>query len=264
MGICGSKTGPGPDPQAAEKPVAAAAAASDSKSAEGKSDGGGFLYWIDYKMLDDCRDNCFTLFGSMTPEQDKADMGDSITLLGRWHDGASASGAGVCRAPSAKAVQNWLLNWASMCTCEVKPVQDDNTTRSIILKKDADFAFDYSHIGDEAAAGEHIFLCKFKFYTDKKEQAYKIFGGMTEAQDTGDAGKVRSLGRYHHMGTGSGYVVCAATSEVDIFKWIYNWVSMCEVTVQPVLTDSEARKIIRARPGHAAKSEALMKAMGMA
>ena len=50
-------------------------------------------------------------------------------------------------------LQNWLLNWASMCTCEVKPVQDDNTTRSIILKKDADFAFDDALNRDIRAIG---------------------------------------------------------------------------------------------------------------
>ena len=43
----------------------------------------------------------------------------------------------------------------------------------------------------------------------------------------------------------------------------YNWVSMCEVEVWPVLRDEPARAIIRGKPGYDKKVAALKEAMGM-
>ena len=47
---------------------------------------------------------------------------------------------------------------------------------------------------------------------------------------------------------GSGVAVAAAKSEADIYKWAFNWASMCECSVVPVLTDKLAREVISSKP----------------
>ena len=46
---------------------------------------------------------------------------------------------------------------------------------------------------------------------------------------------------------GTGVAVAAATSEEDVYKWAFNWASMCECTVTPVLTDNQCRSVIRSK-----------------
>lgn len=70
-------------------------------------------------------------FSKMTPEQDAADHGSKIKLIGRWHDLARGSGVLICESDSAEAVSNWCLNWNSILDVEVAPVLDDNETRAL-------------------------------------------------------------------------------------------------------------------------------------
>lgn len=70
-------------------------------------------------------------FSKMTPEQDAADRGSKIKLIGRWHDLARGRGVVICESDSAEAVANWCLNWNSLLDVEVTPVLDDNETRAL-------------------------------------------------------------------------------------------------------------------------------------
>lgn len=74
-------------------------------------------------------------FAQMTPEQDKADQGSSIKLIGRWHDLTRGRGVIICESDSAEAVSNWALNWNSILDLDVAIVLDDNETRALGKKR---------------------------------------------------------------------------------------------------------------------------------
>jgi len=67
----------------------------------------------------------------MTPEDDAADRGNRIKMIGRWHDLAQGKGVVICESDSAEAVANWALNWNNLLNAEVVPVLDDNEVRTL-------------------------------------------------------------------------------------------------------------------------------------
>ncbi len=66
----------------------------------------------------------------MTPEDDKADMGEKIKLIGRWHDLAHSKGVAIFETDDTEAIFNWALNWNSVLDLELTPVLDDAETRA--------------------------------------------------------------------------------------------------------------------------------------
>jgi hypothetical protein len=210
--------------------------------------------------MDSARVPCMTYFGSMTPADDKAEA-KGVNLLGRWSDIGTATGAFVCEAENYADVSAWLYNWVPMATCTVKPVCDDNTARKIILKADPTYTVDYSHVGDQPQQGETLYLIQYRFNDGCRVQGNELFANLTEEQDTADAGNCRPLGRWHDLGTGSGAAIAAATNEKDIYAWAYNWASMCECTITPVLTDSQCRSIIQGKPDYQKRLEAVKASM---
>lgn len=70
-------------------------------------------------------------FSHMSPEDDQADLGDSITMIGRWHDLAAFTGVAIVESDDAAAVANWALNWNSILDIDVTLVFDDDETRAI-------------------------------------------------------------------------------------------------------------------------------------
>lgn len=193
---------------------------------------------------------CMTFFGSMTPEDDAAESGDGVTLLGRWSDMATGTGAFVCEADTVQDVQAWLLNWAPMAACEVQPILDDNTAREILLKEKPSYTVDYSHVGDEPLPGESLYLIKYRFYEGAKVEGFKAFAALTEEQDQGDSGSCRPLGRWHDLGMGKGLAVAAAKNEKDLYAWAANWAPLCECDIKGVVTDKQAREVIRSKPNY--------------
>jgi hypothetical protein len=67
----------------------------------------------------------------MTAEQDQEMMGDSVTLIGRWHEVVSSAGVAIFESDSVAAVSNYLLNWNQVCDCDVTPVLDDEEARAL-------------------------------------------------------------------------------------------------------------------------------------
>lgn len=88
-----------------------------------------------WRAHEDKRHEILKAFSSMTAADDKADMGDKIRLIGRWHDVASFTGVAVFEADDASAVFAWMLNWNGSLDIEVKPVLDDDETRAVGKRK---------------------------------------------------------------------------------------------------------------------------------
>ena len=70
-------------------------------------------------------------FSESDPADDQALMGDSLSMIGRWHDLVSMTGAAVFESDNAAAVSNYILNWNHVCDCDVTPVLDDEETRAL-------------------------------------------------------------------------------------------------------------------------------------
>ena len=214
-----------------------------------------------WKIMDSARVPCMTYFASMTKEDDLAEL-NGVELLGRWSDVGTASGVCIFKADKYSDAMTWLYNWVPMATCSVKPVCDDNVARKIILGKEPEYHVDYSHVGDEPVENEVLYHITYKFKPEKKVEGNKLFANLTQEQDEGDSGNCRPLGRWHDLGTGSGLAIAAARSEEDVYKWAFNWAEMCDCQIVPVLTDSQARSVIKNKAGFQEKLEAVKASMG--
>ena len=88
-------------------------------------------FMVTWRVHEDQRHDVLEAFSHMTAEDDRADLGDAIRLIGRWHDVASFTGVAICESDDAIAVANWMLNWNSALDLEVTPVLDDEETRAL-------------------------------------------------------------------------------------------------------------------------------------
>lgn len=193
------------------------------------------LFYLKYTVHEGWTPHFMENFGSMTPEAEKRNLGE-ITLLGRWSTVGESSGFCVCEAKSANVLNAWFIYWSKMATIETYPVVDDNTARSIILGKEPLFKFDYSKVGDDAKPDESLYCIEYKFLPGKRKDGFAAFSGMSQEQDTKDAGKNTCYGRWHNLGTGSGFAICSSKSEEDLYTWVYHWSDMCDCIIRPVVS----------------------------
>tara|TARA_B100001175_G_scaffold7774_1_gene6175 strand:+ start:699 stop:992 length:294 start_codon:yes stop_codon:yes gene_type:complete len=93
------------------------------------------LFMVNWELYPDKKMDAFAAFGQMTAEEDAADLGPDITLVGRWHDFASGGGAAIIECDSAEAVSSWVYNWSEVISSTVTPVLDDESARAVIKSK---------------------------------------------------------------------------------------------------------------------------------
>ena len=70
------------------------------------------------------------VFSSMTPEQ-RADVGDGVKMIGRWHDTASRTGVAIMEATDLTALHRYLNQWNPFLDLDVAPVLDDEETAAL-------------------------------------------------------------------------------------------------------------------------------------
>ena len=70
------------------------------------------------------------IFSSMTPEQ-RADVGDGVTMIGRWHDMNSRSGVAIMETTDLAALNRYLGQWNPYMDLDVSPVLDDEETAAL-------------------------------------------------------------------------------------------------------------------------------------
>jgi hypothetical protein len=69
-------------------------------------------------------------FTSMSPEE-RADVGEGVELVGRWHDVAARTGVAVFEARDVKAVQRYALRWNPYMDLTIAPVVEDEEAVSV-------------------------------------------------------------------------------------------------------------------------------------
>ena len=92
-------------------------------------------FLVTWRIHDESRHDALKAFSEMSAEDDRADLGDSVKLIGRWHDMVAFTGLAVCESDDAGAVANWILNWNDVIDADVTPVLDDDETRAIGLAR---------------------------------------------------------------------------------------------------------------------------------
>ena len=88
-------------------------------------------FLVTWRVHDEQRHDVLKAFSQMTAKDDQADLGDSLKLIGRWHDVVGFTGVAICEADDASAVASWLLNWNHVLDADVTPVLDDEETRAV-------------------------------------------------------------------------------------------------------------------------------------
>ena len=70
------------------------------------------------------------IFSSMTPEQ-RADVGDGVTMIGRWHDTNARSDVAIMETTDLAALNRYLGQWNPYMDLDVLPVLDDEETAAL-------------------------------------------------------------------------------------------------------------------------------------
>ena len=219
------------------------------------------LFYLKYTLLDAHRDTCMILFGGMSAEDDAADVGPDVTILGRWATVGECSGYMICTATDADALNLWLVKWSTMATITVTPILDDNQARRIVLKATPPYVTSYDSIDADAREGECLYAIEYTFHPGKKMEGYGILSRMTED----DAGPNTCYGRWHNLGSGTGFAVCSSKSELDVYTWAYAWGDLCDCVIRPVVKDEACRHaIVSTQPNFWSRHRALLRSLGRA
>ena len=88
-------------------------------------------FLVTWRIHEDKRHEALRAFSAMTAEDDAADMGAGVKLLGRWHDLVGFTGVAIAESDDPQAISNWLLNWNGILDADVTLVLDDEETRAV-------------------------------------------------------------------------------------------------------------------------------------
>ena len=80
------------------------------------------------------RHEAYDTFAKMSDDDVAADH-PGVTLVGRWHDVASGSGALICESDDLTAIQPWANNWNGLLDLEIRAVLDDNECKAMLRNK---------------------------------------------------------------------------------------------------------------------------------
>jgi hypothetical protein len=69
-------------------------------------------------------------FTSMSSEE-RADAGEGVEIVGRWHDVVARTGVAIMEAKDVKAVQRYALRWNPFMDLTIAPVVEDEDAASV-------------------------------------------------------------------------------------------------------------------------------------
>lgn len=90
------------------------------------------------------------------------------------------------------------------------------------------------------------FFCEYSIlpHQSVRDNCMTFFAGMNQDDDKRELGSVNLLGRWSVVGGARGYCVAEANNAKSMLEWLSNWTTMADITVTPVLTDNEHRRLI--------------------
>ena len=87
-------------------------------------------FMVTWRVHQDKRMEVTKKFSSMTP-QERADVGQGVKLIGRWHNSAEFTGVGILEAADTASIYRYLCRWASVMDLDVAPVLDDEEAAAL-------------------------------------------------------------------------------------------------------------------------------------
>jgi len=72
-------------------------------------------------------------FTSMSAKE-RADAGEGVKIVGRWHDVAARTGVVILEANDVMAVQRYALRWNPYMDLTIAPVVEDEDAVSVYLQ----------------------------------------------------------------------------------------------------------------------------------
>ena len=58
-------------------------------------------------------------------------LGESVTLVGRWNDLVSRTGVAILESDDVSAVNDFCLKWTNVCDMKIAPVMNDEKVRAL-------------------------------------------------------------------------------------------------------------------------------------
>jgi len=88
-------------------------------------------FMVTWTLYKETFDEAMTYFSQMTAEDDREQLGDAVTMVGRWNDLVSGTGVAIFESDDLSAVNDFCLNWTNVCEMKITPVLDDEKVRAI-------------------------------------------------------------------------------------------------------------------------------------
>ena len=88
-------------------------------------------FMVTWTLYKETFDEALTYFSQMTAEDDREQLGDAVTMVGRWNDLVSGTGVAIFESDDLSAVNDFCLNWTNVCKMKITPVLDDEKVRAI-------------------------------------------------------------------------------------------------------------------------------------
>jgi hypothetical protein len=87
-------------------------------------------FWVTWNISQDKWQAVMKTFSSMSPKE-RADAGEGVTVIGRWHDVAGRTGVVIFEADDLMAVQRYALKWNPYMDLTITPVVDDEESVTV-------------------------------------------------------------------------------------------------------------------------------------
>ena len=93
------------------------------------------------------------------------------------------------------------------------------------------------------------FMLTWSSIPETRHEAYRAFAEMSDADDDADHPGVTLIGRWHDVAAGQGVLICESDDISAVHAWAFNWNSLLDVEVCPVVDDQECKTILRGKFG---------------
>lgn len=87
-------------------------------------------FMINWEVHPDQRMEALEAWCSMSAEE-RADTGDGVTLIGRWHNSSEFTGVLIVETDNAAALHAYLVPWSAVMDFDVSPVLDDEESAAL-------------------------------------------------------------------------------------------------------------------------------------
>ena len=87
-------------------------------------------FMVNWEIHPHVRAEIQEVWAAMTPEE-RADTGDNVRLIGRWHNSAEYTGVAILETDDPMALFAYLQPWSLMMDFDVAPVLDDEESAAL-------------------------------------------------------------------------------------------------------------------------------------